>query len=303
MVFLGFGKYARADKIYALEPLLGDERGDGRRTRVWIEGIPEAIVASRTERTILLDMGEREAGRAQLLDEAVALAERIVDDAERRPRRPRRPRQARAPSARGDGPPGRSRPALLSRALRRDFFARSVHEVAPELVGCTLLVDGVGGRIVEVEAYDGEDPASHGFRGETPRNRGDVRPARPRLRLPLVRDPLVPQPRLRRAGPRGGRARPRARADARARPDGGAPRHRRPAPPLLRSRSPLPGARDHGRRTTGSRSTGHRSASRPRRLRSRSLTGPRIGISQAVERPWRYAEAGSRFLSRALRAA
>jgi DNA-3-methyladenine glycosylase len=51
------------------------------------------------------------------------------------------------------------------------FFARSVHEVAPELVGCTLLVDGVGGRLVEVEAYDAEDPASHGFRGETARNR------------------------------------------------------------------------------------------------------------------------------------
>ncbi len=46
-----------------------------------------------------------------------------------------------------------------------------MHEVAPELVGCTLLVDGVGGRLVEVEAYDAEDPASHGFRGETARNR------------------------------------------------------------------------------------------------------------------------------------
>ena len=55
--------------------------------------------------------------------------------------------------------------------LGRLFFARSVHEVAPELIGCALLVDGVGGTIVEVEAYDQEDPASHGYRGQTPRNR------------------------------------------------------------------------------------------------------------------------------------
>jgi DNA-3-methyladenine glycosylase len=57
------------------------------------------------------------------------------------------------------------------RSLTRDFFARSVHEVAPELIGCTLLVDGVGGRIVEVEAYDRNDPASHSYRGEAARNR------------------------------------------------------------------------------------------------------------------------------------
>ena len=44
--------------------------------------------------------------------------------------------------------------------LRRSYFARSVHEVAPEIVGATLLVDGIGGKIVEVEAYDHEDPAA-----------------------------------------------------------------------------------------------------------------------------------------------
>ncbi len=54
--------------------------------------------------------------------------------------------------------------------LKRDFFARSVHEVAPDLIGATLLINGVGGRIVELEAYDQEDPASHGHRGRTARN-------------------------------------------------------------------------------------------------------------------------------------
>jgi DNA-3-methyladenine glycosylase len=54
--------------------------------------------------------------------------------------------------------------------VTRDWFARSVHEVAPDLVGATLLVDGVGGTIVEVEAYDHEDPAAHGYRGRTSRN-------------------------------------------------------------------------------------------------------------------------------------
>ena len=54
--------------------------------------------------------------------------------------------------------------------IGRDFFARSVHEVAPDLLGTMLLVDGVGGTIAEVEAYDHEDPAAHGYRGRTARN-------------------------------------------------------------------------------------------------------------------------------------
>jgi hypothetical protein len=80
MVFLGFGKYARADKIYALEPLRGDERGGGRRTRVWIEGVNDPIVASRTERTILHEMGQDAAGAESLvIDRALDLAERLVE--------------------------------------------------------------------------------------------------------------------------------------------------------------------------------------------------------------------------------
>jgi hypothetical protein len=82
MIFLGFGKYARADRIYALEPLAEGERGHGRRTRVWIEGVPEPIIASRTERTILHDMGHDTTAASPLIDDALDLAERIVEQTE-----------------------------------------------------------------------------------------------------------------------------------------------------------------------------------------------------------------------------
>jgi DNA-3-methyladenine glycosylase len=58
----------------------------------------------------------------------------------------------------------------LGHQLKRAFFARSVHQVAPDLIGATLLVDGVGGTIVEVEAYHHTEPAAHSFGGPTPRN-------------------------------------------------------------------------------------------------------------------------------------
>src|SRR5438132_10983171 len=82
MVFLGFGKYARADKIYAIEPIRDDRRGHGRRTLVWVEGVSEPIVASRTERTILADMGEDSAFRKPLLDDALDLAERLAEQSQ-----------------------------------------------------------------------------------------------------------------------------------------------------------------------------------------------------------------------------
>jgi DNA-3-methyladenine glycosylase len=59
---------------------------------------------------------------------------------------------------------------MASRPIRKAFFSRSVHHVAPELIGATLLIGGVGGRIVEVEAYHHTDPAAHSFNGQTPRN-------------------------------------------------------------------------------------------------------------------------------------
>lgn len=58
----------------------------------------------------------------------------------------------------------------MAARLTRRFFARSVHDVAPDLIGATLLVNGVGGMIVEVEAYHHTDPAAHSYRGRTERN-------------------------------------------------------------------------------------------------------------------------------------
>ena len=78
MVFLGLGKWARADKIDALEPITGDERGGGRRTRVWVDGIADPILAGRTERTILHDMGQDAATATVVLDDALDLAERVA---------------------------------------------------------------------------------------------------------------------------------------------------------------------------------------------------------------------------------
>jgi DNA-3-methyladenine glycosylase len=70
----------------------------------------------------------------------------------------------RNPSSAGRPPPP------LGKPIRRGFFDRSVHEVAPDLIGTTMLVNGVGGLIVEVEAYHHTEPAAHSFRGPTPRN-------------------------------------------------------------------------------------------------------------------------------------
>jgi hypothetical protein len=57
MVPLGYGKFVRSDRIVMLEPLSDDEgRGGGARTRVWVEGIPDPVIASRSERAILEDM-------------------------------------------------------------------------------------------------------------------------------------------------------------------------------------------------------------------------------------------------------
>jgi hypothetical protein len=75
LVPLGYGKFVRADRVYALVPLEGHERGDGRRTLVYVEGMDEPVVASRSENAIAEDLaaaqgqesprGRRGAGASQ----------------------------------------------------------------------------------------------------------------------------------------------------------------------------------------------------------------------------------------------
>jgi DNA-3-methyladenine glycosylase len=184
-------------------------------------------------------------------------------------------------------------------SLSQEFFARSVHDVAPELVGATLLVDGVGGRIVEVEAYDHEDPAAHGFGGRTERNASMfgppghayvyrsygihwclnlvceeegvasavlIRALEPTEGLEVMAKRRgTEKPRLLAAGP--GRL---CQALGVTREHDGAPLDR---PPFELQA----GAAVHVER------------------------GARIGITKAADRPWRYAEAGSKFLSKPIR--
>lgn len=71
IVPLGFGKYVRSDRIVALVPI-EEDRGSGRRTLVYVEGVGEPIVAGRTESTILRDMVGEESGYAELLRELQA---------------------------------------------------------------------------------------------------------------------------------------------------------------------------------------------------------------------------------------
>ena len=65
MIPLGYGKFVRADRIFAVVPIEGEERGDGRRTYVHVEGIDEPVLASRSERAILADLEEAAGGSSR----------------------------------------------------------------------------------------------------------------------------------------------------------------------------------------------------------------------------------------------
>jgi DNA-3-methyladenine glycosylase len=186
--------------------------------------------------------------------------------------------------------------------LEGKFFARSVHEVAPELVGCTILVDGVGGRIVEVEAYDHEDPASHGYGGPTPRNRSMFGPPGHAyvyrsygihwcLNLVCGEDGVPEAVLVRALEPTRGLDRMRERRGL------DEPRLLCTGPGRLCQALGITGEAD------GLPLDEPPFALCPPETGAQIVRGPRVGISRAAELPWRYGEAGSRFLSRALRSA
>ena len=191
-------------------------------------------------------------------------------------------------------------PVHVPDGLSNEFFARSVHEVAPELIGATLLVDGVGGLIVEVEAYDPRIRRATASAGRHARNAsmfgspGHAYVYRSYgihwcLNLVCADEGVAEAVLVRALEPTHG-----LEADARSGAASTTPR-------LLCS----PGRADSARRsaspasTTACRSTGRRSSSARGRARPRSSRAPRIGITRAAELPWRYVLAGSRFVSRA----
>jgi hypothetical protein len=75
MVALGYGRYVRADRVFGLVPLPPEERGDGRRTYVHVDGMAEPLVASRSERAIMADV-------EAALDEAAGIPRKKRRDAE-----------------------------------------------------------------------------------------------------------------------------------------------------------------------------------------------------------------------------
>jgi DNA-3-methyladenine glycosylase len=184
--------------------------------------------------------------------------------------------------------------------LRREFFARPVHQVAPELIGATLLVDGVGGRIVEVEAYDQDDPASHSFRGRTARTASMFGPPGHAyvyrsygihwcLNLVCAEDGRAEAALVRALEPTRGLDAMRERRgleSARALYSG---------PGKLCQALGITRVHD-----------GLSLDEPPFELHARDsevelAVGPRIGITRAVDQPWRYCWADSPFLSRPIR--
>jgi DNA-3-methyladenine glycosylase len=190
----------------------------------------------------------------------------------------------------------------MPRRLGKSFFARSVHAVAPELVGATLLFDGVGGVIVEVEAYHHTDPAAHSFGGQTDRNAVMFGPPGHAYVyrsygihwcLNFVCEPKgsASAVLIRALLPTEGLARMRRRRGMRNERDLCS------GPGKIAEALGITGAHN------GLALYRAPFAVFERQMDVEVLSGPRIGITKAVDLPWRYGLQGSRFLSKPMREA
>ena len=191
-------------------------------------------------------------------------------------------------------------PAASEQRLQQAFFNRSVHEVARDLIGCRLFFDGVGGTIVETESYERDDPACHAYVGLT--DRTEVLfgpPGRAYVYLSYGIHSLLNAV----AEPEGEAAAVLIRA---LEPTHGleAMRERRGERPdveLCSGPGKLTEALGVGLEHNGAdltREPFHLLP--PAGAAPEIVTGPRIGITKAVERPWRFCAAGSRFVSQGL---
>jgi DNA-3-methyladenine glycosylase len=184
--------------------------------------------------------------------------------------------------------------------LARAFFARSVHAVAPDLIGATLLFDGVGGRIVEVEAYHHTDPAAHSFRGETQRNATMFGPPG---RAYVYRSYGIHWCLNVVCEPKGSASAVLIRAIEPL--EGLAPMRRRRGLTDERLLCSGPGRLAEALGVTGSHDG--LALDRPpfalyaREREPEIVTGVRIGITKAADLPWRYGVRGSRYLSKPFR--
>jgi DNA-3-methyladenine glycosylase len=184
--------------------------------------------------------------------------------------------------------------------LHCDFFARSVHVVAPDLIGVTFLVDGVGGRIVEVEAYHHTDPAAHSFGGRTERNAVMFGP--PGF-VYVYRSYGIHWCVNFVCEPEGSASAVLIRAVEPT--EGLAKMRRRRGLQDERLLCAGPGRVCEALGITHAHN-GMALDAPPFELHRRAkkveiAVGPRIGITKAVEQPWRYGLAGSRFLSKPFR--
>jgi DNA-3-methyladenine glycosylase len=187
------------------------------------------------------------------------------------------------------------RPA--GKRLTKRFFDRSVHDVAPDLIGVTLLVDGIGGRIVEVEAYHQTDPAAHSYNGPTPRNAVMFGP--PGF-LYVYRSYGIHWCMNFVCEPKGTASAVLIRAIEPV--EGLAQMRRRRGVKDVRLLCSGPGRVCEALGITAAHN-GLALDEPPFALFGRStsvevVVGVRIGLTKAVEKPWRYGEKGSRFLSK-----